>query len=206
MVAMPTTGIWHWQERFQPLDVEGAARHQILNVHRSVSYDHWLKKKKKARANSESHELDCIDDNNQDKQAEIDAAFQDWLRRKRKSNKKSKTASNSNGNDEQPMPWRKPPSLHVNPKTKGKTRRAEQTKPIIPNDHGVSYLRRSHSEAESQQAYEVWLARVHQEDRIRQTQRRKELDRLEQQQREKHKITWRKKLAVCAYSTLVVDH
>ncbi|KAE9044302.1 hypothetical protein PR003_g15741 [Phytophthora rubi] len=199
MVATTTIGACHWQERFEPVDVEGAARRQILNVRRSIAYDHWLKQKTRSNKDSRALEAGCIDTDNQDKQAEIDAAFQDWLKRKRKSSKKKKTASNNSS--EQPKPWRKPPSQHVNPKTKGTTRKPEQVNP-----NSESNPHRCRSEAESQQAYNAWLARVRLEDQIRRAQRRDELDRLEQQQREKHKVTWRKKLAVCAYSTLVVDN
>lgn len=93
----------------------------------------------------------------------------------------------------------------MNPKTKGSTRKAERAELSMIKANSVSYLHHDRSEAENQQAYEAWLARVRQEDQVRRALRRDELDRLEQQQREKHKRTWRKKLAVCAYSTLVVD-
>ncbi|KAG7381300.1 hypothetical protein PHYPSEUDO_006227 [Phytophthora pseudosyringae] len=211
---------WHWQERLESADIEGACRQQILKVpvvhrsrslklfshvtdthripllqvRRSKSYSHWLREK--TRANELSRAQDA-DDDAQDTQAEAEAAFRDWLRRKRRTGKKQKHALDTK-DSVQPKPWCKPPSLHVNPKTnKGASRKAERAA-VVP------HLHQERSEAESLQAYEAWLARVRLEDRIRRAQRRDELNKLEQQQREKHKLTWRKKLAVCAYSTLVV--
>ncbi|KAL3671944.1 hypothetical protein V7S43_002611 [Phytophthora oleae] len=187
---MVLTSSWHWQERFEPLDVENACRRQILKVQRSKSYTQWLKEK--TRAKNQAHEVEVEHHgNNEDKKAECDAAFRDFLRRKRKEAKKQHTKA--------PMkPWCKPPSLHVNPKTKKKVSTRTNDSP--------PYLRRERSEVETQQAYSTWLARIRLEDRVRRAQRHEELDRLEQQQREKHKVTWRKKLAVCSYSTLVLDN
>uniref|UniRef100_H3GFJ4 Uncharacterized protein n=1 Tax=Phytophthora ramorum TaxID=164328 RepID=H3GFJ4_PHYRM len=142
---------WHWQERFDPADVEDACRQQILKIRKSVPYELWLKKKARSK------------------------------------------------------PWRKPPSLHVNPKTEGKTRKVEHAEPRMSKSSSATYIQRGRSEVENQHAYAVWMERVRQEDQIRRAQCQEELKRLEQQQREKHKVTWRKKLAVCAYSTLVVD-
>lgn len=125
MVATANTGTWHWQERFEPVDVEGAARRQILNVsatasplaagveaahtsqiltvlgvlqvRRSIAYDHWLKKKSRSsREDTNVFESDRNEDGNEDKQAEIDAAFQDWLQRKRKTSRKKKIVANNN--------------------------------------------------------------------------------------------------------------
>ncbi|KAL4160309.1 hypothetical protein PRNP1_000879 [Phytophthora ramorum] len=106
---------------------------------------------------------------------------------------------------EESKPWRKPPSLHVNPKTEGKARKVEHAEPRMSKSSSATYIQRGRSEVENQHAYAAWMERVRQEDQIRRAQCQEELKRLEQQQREKHKVTWRKKLAVCAYSTLVVD-
>ncbi|KAG1686558.1 hypothetical protein DVH05_006460 [Phytophthora capsici] len=191
---MAPISTWHWQERFEPLDVESACRRHILKVQRSKTYTQWLKEKTLAK--KQSNKLNVQDNNNnEDKQAECDAAFRDFLRRKRKEAKKQQTKDKENPSMKS---WCKPPSLHVNPKTKKKG--STSTNECPP------YVRRERTQAESQQAYDAWLARVRLEDRVKRTQRRDELDRLEQQQREKHKVTWRKKLAVCAYSTLVLDN
>ncbi|KAF4046482.1 hypothetical protein GN244_ATG00870 [Phytophthora infestans] len=207
---------WHWQEKYKPVDVEDACRQQILKARlipgsttlklfpdltlavdpqvQAVPYRLWLKEKNQVE---QSH-VKNHDDDNQDKQIEIDAAFQDWLRRKQSSKKQQKKITNADRRF-QPKPWCKPPSLHVNPKTKkASTRKAPNAKP-----NNMQHLPCEHTEVDNQQAYNAWLARVRLEDRVRQTQRRDELDRLEQQQRDKHTKTWRKKVAVGAYSTLV---
>ncbi|KAG2789252.1 hypothetical protein JG687_00004879 [Phytophthora cactorum] len=198
---MSPIAVWHWQERFEPVNVEDACRRQILKIRKSKSYNLWLKEKSRANSKQSHVQEPGYDDDNQGRQAEIDAAFRDWLRQKQTS-KKQKNAVDTKPNL-QCKPWCKPPSLHVNLKTKkGSTRKAEHAS--ITKANSTSYLHREHSKSENQQAYNAWLARVRLEDRVRRTQRRDELDRLEKQQREKHKITWRKKVAVCAYSTLAV--
>ncbi|KAG2829850.1 hypothetical protein PC116_g11998 [Phytophthora cactorum] len=176
---MSPIAVWHWQERFEPVNVEDACRRQILKIRKSKSYNLWLKEKSRANSKQSHVQEPGYDDDNQGRQAEIDAAFRDWLRQKQTS-KKQKNAVDTKPNL-QCKPWCKPPSLHVNLKTKkGSTRKAEHASITKAN------------------------TRVRLEDRVRRTQRRDELDRLEKQQREKHKITWRKKVAVCAYSTLAV--
>ncbi|ETL43387.1 hypothetical protein L916_06082 [Phytophthora nicotianae] len=195
---MQPMSMWHWQERFEHVDVEDACRRQILKIRKSKSYSLWLKEKQ--ASTQPSVQTLGGDDDNQEKQADIDAAFRDWLRRKRTS-KKQKGAVDTKSSLQS---WCKPPSLHVNPKTKKRsTRKAERTS--LNEANKTLYLHRERSESENQQAYNAWLARVRQEDGVRRTQRRDELDRLEQQQREKHKKTWRKKVAVCAYSTLALN-
>ncbi|OWZ22573.1 hypothetical protein PHMEG_0002716 [Phytophthora megakarya] len=188
-----TNSAWHWQERFESVDVEDACRRQILKIRRSKSYDHWLKEK--IRTSRESRTEEPKDDGNQHTQAEIDAAFRDFLRRKRKQTKnvENQAMLKQEMNDAQSKPRCKAPSLHVNPTIKkGSSRKAEYT----------AAVRRERTETECQEVYEAWLARVRLEDQAKLAQRRDELDRLEKQQRDKHKVTWRKKLAVCAYSTL----
>ncbi|KAH7477023.1 uncharacterized protein KRP23_7697 [Phytophthora ramorum] len=197
---------WHWQERFDPADVEDACRQQILKIRKSVPYELWLKKKARVSKGTCEKAVDYTAEDN--KQEEVDAAFQDWLRRKRKqarSAKKQKQQAAPEKDKAESKPWRKPPSLHVNPKTEGKTRKVEHAEPRMSKSSSATYIQRGRSEVENQHAYAVWMERVRQEDQIRRAQCQEELKRLEQQQREKHKVTWRKKLAVCAYSTLVVD-
>ncbi|GMF41824.1 unnamed protein product [Phytophthora fragariaefolia] len=67
----------------------------LLQVRRSIAFDRWLEEKKThtSKETGASH-ADFAGDN-QDKQAEIDFAFQDWLRRKRKTAGKKKTTTSS---------------------------------------------------------------------------------------------------------------
>ncbi|CEG43513.1 uncharacterized protein PHALS_13706 [Plasmopara halstedii] len=185
---------WHWQQRFDPINVESACQQQIHKIHKSMPFDIWLKEKIRAHQNYRIQERIATD--RLRTAAEIDASFRDWLRRKRMIKKQKNADDADTSGSAKPKPYCKPPSLHVNPKLKkGSTRTAEHTSVI------ESKLRSKHSEFENQQAYNAWLARIRVQDRVRRLQRRDELIKLEQQQREKHRITWRKKLAVCAYST-----
>jgi hypothetical protein len=169
----------------------------LLQIRRPKSYGCWLKEKARAASQKDRAREGDAEDEDLSRQEEVDAAFRTWLRNKR-TGKKENTSVES-----EPKRWCKPPSLHVNPKVKkSSTRKAELA---VAASGSAPCFQRGRTEVESQRAYEAWLARVRKEDHVRRAQSQQTLRRLEQQQREKHLQTWRRKLAVCAYSTLAVD-
>ncbi|RLN88349.1 hypothetical protein BBJ28_00000683 [Nothophytophthora sp. Chile5] len=164
-----------------------------MQIHKPLSYRRWLKQKaqtsKAVQQQGASNNADG-EEEEQEKRAKSEAAFREWVRRKQKQTRIVKRQQKQQQKE----------------KATQDNIQAERTAPSLSKASSAPSLQlphRPHKEAESAQAYGAWLARVRLEDAVKRAQHREERAKLAQQQRAIHEATWRKKLAVCAYSTCI---